>query len=602
MFENINKACDTDRPVQAPAASPDPKDLQTAARAAPPPRRNALPEPPKASRLKRAGTAAIWSPPDSQTPEKLKHKRALDTFRTLPKHKLPKLELPAGSRVPRFKRGQSVVDSEEHNTANTLSAAELQRNQVDAADFAEPYPPLWDRDDESGPESPPKRPRTKSPKGKGRAGPVAVQPVQTTASDEDDEAHEDQAKLSTAASPCTKSPKGKNRANTVQQSAHEGAAADPYDFSESSETSDSSESSSSSEDECEEQNEQVAGAGQDGGDSDVDSDADETIVEPMDRAVAPKEQTTKPDHAFEDDVTKISTVDANVPAAKTKKQKRKRTAEPDVELALPGPNTSYSSSRTLDHVQSPLKKLKKNKKSKGDDVATTSTDTGEGSSDLPAAESSTPVASADQQSLPAKKKQKKDKNTDVGVDDIPAGGSSASATVSAESALSEKKKGRKSKTVDTSVNADTVFFVESPAESSADAQRRHKLEVEKGKKRKITDERQTAQQAQSGASGEQPSQDAQAEKKVKKSKKKATSSHSDPGTFVESLAESSDDAQRRHKLEVKNGKKKSTRGDEAGATAVESQTSSSADVLGPLEASLAKQAKSRSVRFRPLSY
>jgi len=663
MFENINKACDPDRPVQRPAANPDPEDPQAIATAARSSLSDATPRP---SRKIRAQTEGMMTSPNSKADKQLrKERKARALFQAGSKEKLPELpskfklnkpDLSAGhnssvpgsahtpGRAKSSKRGRSVVDSEE--MANNLTIAEL---------LAERCPPLLDSDDESIPATPAKRLRTKSPKGKGRAdpvdeesvqatapenddapendqsgpittaserarlpkgkgkaGPVAAQPVQITASDEDDEVDEGQAKSSAAASPCTKSPKGKNRADIVQQSAHESASADPYDFSDPSDSSDSSASSdpsSSSEDEDEEQTEQVAGASQDEGDSAVESHADETLDEPIDRRVVPMERMVSPDLASEDDVANASTVYANVPAAKTKKQKRKRTAKPDVEDALPGSSTSDSSSPALDDVQSPPKKLKKNKNSKGDHAATTNNDTGEGSRDLPAAESSTLVASADQQSISAKQKNKKDKSTysaaivdntiaDAAPSETPAGESSASAALPGETSLPGKKKGKKAKSADTSVNADAGSFVGSPAESSTDAQRRHKLEVKNGKKRKNTDARETAQQAQSEVSGDQPSQEVQAEKKVKKSKKKATSSDFDTGSFIENPAESSADAQRRHKLEVKNGKKNSTQGNEAHATLVESQATSSADVLGPLESSLAKQAKVCSVSLQ----
>jgi len=607
-FTSINaKAAELRR---RPNPCTDAEDLQTTVKAAPH-RRKAHPDPPKASRMIRAGTAAFWSPPDSQTPEKLVHQRALDTFKTLPKRKLRKLELSAGSSGPRFidtptktkssKRGRSIV-SGNHSMANTLSTAEVLRSKANAAYFAEHYPPLSDDDDEIGPATFVKRPRTKSPKGKGRADFVVAEPVQNTASDDNDES-------SAAARSHPKSRRSMGRAEPDSPSSHESAS----DDDESSDYSSNS-SEDENDDEDKEANEQGFEHSLDDEEGDgVESDDGETIIEPMDNHVIGETRNSSPDLGSWRGATVANTVDANVPAAKDKKHKRKRTDKPDVEIALPESSTPKSSSAELEEVQT-LPKRKKQKKDKSVAAAVPDNNAEQASRDMPATESSTSVAPANQQSLPAKKKVKKDKSTSCPVVvDSAIADTIQSEEPAAESSAAEKKKAKKGRNDDTTsdstttaqgvheasdgepsrkppqaekiekskrktplMHANTGSFVESPTESSAVAQRRHKLEVKNGKKRQRDDGREMVQ----------PSQESQHEKK---SKKKGTSPNADTGSLVQNHAESSANAQRRHKL-VKDGKKKSTQRDEAHATVVEVEAISTRDVLDSLEATLAKQA------------
>jgi hypothetical protein len=364
-----------------------------------------------------------------------RHDEARAVFRITPKEKLPELppcrqDVPAAhasssasnpadipSTANSSKRCRSVVEAEDHTMTNAPSAEELRR-AAHAAYFAEQFPPLLESDDESGPANiverpktrPPKgkgradpvpqpssetvqvvdnepatsakRPRTRSPKGKGRARSVVGRPVKSTASDEDDEAEDDQPGPIAAAGPETMSPKGKGKGK---------GRADPV--------------SQSSPDVS----------------SDHNDDAD-------DGAGA-----------------------ANVPAAMTKKQKRKRTSETDAGSAPPRKRASEPSSTASDDVQPPSQR-KKHKKGKSVDAVVSNTTVEERSSDMPT-ESSTFVVSDDRELLPA----------DEPIE-ISTGESSASAALAGASSLGEKKKGKKSKKQDTSVVVGPSSFVENAHE------------------------------------------------------------------------------------------------------------------------------------------
>lgn len=338
MFKDINGRYDARQLVQQPASCSDPNELQNAAKPVRSSHSDAIPRP---SRKIRAQTEGIFTSPNGKVDKKLrKERKARKSFEAGSKEKLP--ELPEKFKP---KRDRSVVDSEEHSMANNLATTEHQRRRANDALFAERFHSLLDSDDGSIPASSPKRPRTKSPNGKGRAGPATERAVENTASKEEDDEDED--------------PDEQDIDHILSEE----------------------------------------------GDS-VENGAGETIVGSVRRAAASEKRTTSPDLGSEDDAVVASTVDTNVPVSKSKKQKRKRTAEPDDESALPDSSTPEASSAELEEVQS---QPKKQKQRKGKSIDAAPTGAGEASGDMPTAETSTSLASADQ--LQSSAKNKKDKRT-----------------------------------------------------------------------------------------------------------------------------------------------------------------------------------------------